>query len=79
MRRAVVSIPSNIAEGFMRKNTKEYIQFLYIALGSLGELDTQLVLSIRLGYYEENNEIYNKIKVIRKLLYGLVRKLNSKL
>lgn len=40
IRRCAVSIPSNIAEGFMRKNTKEYVQFLHIALGSLGELDT---------------------------------------
>jgi len=44
MRRAAVSIPSNIAEGANRKTTKEYIQFLYIALGSTAELETQLII-----------------------------------
>ena len=45
MRRAAVSIPSNIAEGANRKTTKEYIQFLYIALGSAAELETQLIIA----------------------------------
>ena len=50
MRRAAVSIPSNIAEGQARKNKKEFIHFLYIAKGSLAELLTQLEICIRLGY-----------------------------
>ena len=45
MRRAAASIPSNIAEGANRKTTKEYIQFLYIALGSAAELETQLIIA----------------------------------
>jgi len=45
MRRSAVSIPSNIAEGFMRRHNKEYKQFLYIALGSLAELETQIIIS----------------------------------
>jgi len=49
MRRAAVSIPSNIAEGQARKSTKEFLQFISIALGSLAELDTQLELTVRLN------------------------------
>ena len=47
MRRAAISIPSNIAEGAARKNTKEYIQFLYYSLGSASEIETQLDLAER--------------------------------
>ncbi|OHB77451.1 MAG: four helix bundle protein [Planctomycetes bacterium RBG_16_55_9] len=50
MRKAAVSIPSNIAEGFMRGHTKEYIQFLYLSLGSCAELDTQLIIAQRRNY-----------------------------
>jgi len=50
LRRAAVSIPSNIAEGYGRKTTKEYIQFLYVAYGSICELETQIMLSGDLGY-----------------------------
>ena len=50
MRRAAVSIPSNVAEGFNRLGNKEYRQFLYIALGSCGELETQAEVSCDLGY-----------------------------
>ena len=51
MRRAAVSIPSNIAEGYRRKSRKEYIQFLRVALGSLAELETQISLSKDLDFY----------------------------
>ena len=50
MRRAAISIPSNIAEGFVRHHTNEYKQFLYISLGSCAELDTQLIISNRRNY-----------------------------
>ncbi len=55
IRRCSVSIPSNIAEGYARKNRKEYIQFLYTANGSLAELQTQLMLSKDIGYLKEND------------------------
>ena len=53
--RASLSIPSNIAEGYERKGSKETVQFLYIAKGSCGELRTQLYLAIDFGYIEQQN------------------------
>ena len=50
MRRASVSVPSNIAEGFVRNYSKEYKQFLYVSLGSCAELDTQLIIAHRRNY-----------------------------
>lgn len=79
IRRCAVSVPSNIAEGFMRKSTKEYIQFLYISLGSLGELDTQLEISNRLKYISNQGSLNNQTLIIRKQLYGLVKSLKNKL
>jgi four helix bundle protein len=79
IRRCAVSVPSNIAEGFMRKSTKEYIQFLYISLGSLGELDTQLEISNRLKYISNQESLNKQTLIIRKQLYGLVKSLKNKL
>jgi four helix bundle protein len=55
MRRAAVSIPSNIAEGFVRQHTKEYKQFLYSSLGSCAELDTQLIIANRRNYITQTD------------------------
>jgi four helix bundle protein len=79
MRRAAVSIPSNIAEGAARKNTKEFIQFLYISQGSLAEIETQLLISERLQYLKDPAAQYEKIKYIRTLLSRLISALNNKL
>ena len=76
MRRADVSIPSNIAEGSARQSDKELIQFLYIALGSLAELQTQLILSKDIGYLD--NDFKVNIESIRKKLLGLIKYLKSK-
>ena len=54
IRRCVISIPSNIAEGASRKGTKEFIQFLWIANGSLSEFETQIEIAQKLGYLEFN-------------------------
>lgn len=72
MRRAAVSIPSNIAEGSARKNTKEYIQFLYISLSSLSELETQIEICVRLGFINFDTEINNKIHHLNSMLSGLI-------
>ena len=71
IRRASVSVPSNISEGAARKSDKEFIQFLYIALGSLSELETQYLIAVRLKYIIENKEIENKIKEKKKMIVGL--------
>ena len=55
MRRAAVSVPSNLAEGAARRNNKEFIQFLYIAFGSLSELDTQLHIMKEMGYIKDKD------------------------
>ena len=77
IRRAAVSIPSNIAEGAARNSNKEFIQFLYISLGSLAELETQLLLSKELGFLK-NEEINGSIVRIRKMLLGLIKHLRRK-
>ena len=77
MRRAAVSVPSNIAEGAARNSTKEYIRFLYISLGSLSELETQFLISKRLDYLSDVLE--EAITEIRKMLLGLIRNLKSKI
>ena len=71
MKRATVSIPSNIAEGAARNSHKKFIRFLYIALGSLAELETQLVLSRELEF-TKNSQMEENMDRIRKMLLGLI-------
>jgi len=75
MKRAAVSIPSNIAEGQSRSSTKEFAHFLTIARGSRAELETQLLLCVRLGFLVES-DIYEVIMVleeISKMIASLIR------
>ena len=78
LRRAVVSVPSNIAEGAARGSNKEFIQFLHIAMGSLSEAETQLVIAKRLGYLENLDSIEEHIGTVRKLILGLIRYLRAR-
>jgi four helix bundle protein len=80
MRRAAVSIPSNIAEGQARHTTGEFIQFISHAEGSLAELDTQLILSIELGFSRENasQPSLELIAESRRMLNALRRKLATR-
>ena len=75
MRRAAVSVPSNLAEGVGRKGPKEFRQFLNIAQGSASELDTQLELAHMLGYLNKDKfeEMTVNLTRISKMLYGLAR------
>ena len=75
MRRCAVSIPSNIAEGFARKHNKEYRQFLYIALGSCAELETQLEISLRLKYLGEDKckELLDKVNHVTRMIMNLIK------
>ena len=79
IRRSAVSIPSNIAEGYGRRRLKEYDRFLSIALGSLGELETQLLLIQDFGYIENVSiiECLALVEEVGRLLGSLIKKLNS--
>lgn len=77
IRRSAVSIPSNIAEGCARQSAKETIQFLHISLGSVAELETQLIISKELQYMQ-NEAIIDKLIVVRKLLLGFIRHYKTK-
>ena len=79
IRRAAVSIPSNITEGAARRTNKEFTNFLHIARGSLSELDTQIELANRLGYLNDNDENYfnELMEQIDKMLTGLIRHLGK--
>ena len=73
IRRAAVSIPSNIAEGQFRNSSKEFRQFLAIALGSSAELETQLIIANKVNYLstEELSGLLNKLEIIMKMLKKL--------
>jgi four helix bundle protein len=79
MRRASISIPSNISEGAARQTKKEFIQFLHMAQGSLSELDTHPEVAIRLGYSKENDfsDLSLLTNDIDKILTGLIKSLKK--
>ena len=80
MRRASVSISSNIAEGAARQSKKEYIQFLYIASGSASELDTQLDISEEIGLVksEQLKTLRDSVDSVSRMLQGLIRSLKKR-
>ncbi len=77
LRRSALSVPSNIAEGAARNSTKEFVQFLYIALGSLAELETQLILAKELAFPSEE-KLEQKASSLRKMLVALIDKLKRR-
>lgn len=78
IRRCAISIPSNIAEGCARKGNRELLQFLYVSLGSLAELETQYEIAQNLNYINESEEIRNKIIFIRIMLSNLIKSIKNK-
>jgi four helix bundle protein len=80
IRRAAVSVPSNIAEGHIRGHKAEFRQFLFIALGSLAELETQVIIAHELGYLEniKKNKFIEEIDILGKQMRTLISKLIPK-
>ncbi|MFH4969245.1 four helix bundle protein [Gaetbulibacter sp. M240] len=76
IRRSAVSISSNIAEGAGRNGNKEFSRFLFIAFGSLSELETQLEISLRLGYIKDTEMINQSIYFIRNMLSKLIKSIS---
>ena len=76
--RATISISNNIAEGFDRQSNKEFIRFLYIALGSCSEVKSMLYLGLRLKYCNaaEQGRLLNQANEIAKIIHGLIRSMN---
>jgi four helix bundle protein len=79
LRRSAVSIVSNIAEGAARGSTREFCRFVSIARGSLAEVDAQIVLSERLGFFADGSEVTDLIGTVGRLLSGLHRSLRAEL
>lgn len=77
IRRSSISIPSNIAEGFMRYHNKEFKQFLFIALASSAEVETQLIISNKLSYIttQKLSELLIRIDSLNKMTMALIKKL----
>ena len=75
IRRSSVSIPSNIAEGSARQGDKEFAHFLYISLGSLSELETQLIIANSLNYLslKDYDSVITSLEEIRRMLLGLIK------
>ncbi len=80
MRRSAVSVPSNIAEGYGRKTTADYIRFLYIAYGSLCELETQIMLAGDLNYLDDGKleGLKASVSEVERMLKALINSLENK-
>ena len=78
IRRCAVSIPANIAEGCARQSDKETVKFLYIAIGSIAELETELLIAENLQYLKCNEDMTAKLSKIRSLILGLIKYLKNK-
>ena len=75
--RSAISVPSNIAEGSARGTDKDFCQFLRISLGSLYELETQLLLAVDLGFASESNDIFDKIVHLQKMIVAFIKTLQK--
>jgi len=77
IRRAAVSIPSNLAEGAARNGSREFVQFMGVARGSLAELETQLQIAVMLEYMPSDHKVFEVADRTGRLLTGLHKKLNQ--
>ena len=81
LRRAVISIPSNIAEGYSRYGDKEFIKFMYIARGSTAEVETQIYIACEIGYLSEEQSMkaFELCKETNRLIGGFINRLEKTL
>lgn len=79
IRRSAVSVPSNIAEGSSRNSKKEFVQFLYISLGSLCELETQLLIGQNIRYFQNIDKLKDETQTIKKMLNALITSIKKKI
>ena len=78
LRRAAISVPSNIAEGAARTSKKEFLHFLSVARGSLSEIDAQLTIATRLGLISDDTQIQESLDRVFGLIGGLIRSLERR-
>ena len=78
IKRAAVSIPSNIAEGAARSSDKKFLRFLYYSMGSISELETQLIIAKKLKYINDN-KLFSRLGEIKHLLLGLIKFLKNRI
>ena len=81
LRRAALSIPSNIAEGRARSSDRDYLRFLYMARGSLAEIDTQLYIAVKMKYFTDSDVEFaiNLHTEVAKMLNKMISTLNNKI
>ncbi len=77
MRRAAVSVPSNIAEGTARRGANQLLLYLSYSLGSLAELETQVNISVNLKFQKPCKKLQSEIIECRKMIYGLIKSINK--
>jgi len=77
IRRAAISYPSNIAEGAARSSKREFIQFVYVSLGSLSEVETQLLIVEKLGYAKPST-LLDEVEALRRMTLNFIKYLKSK-
>jgi four helix bundle protein len=80
IRRAAISVPSNISEGAARAHPREFVRFLRIATGSLAEVETQIIIASNLQYFEKSEceDLIGKTRMIRAQITGLIKHLEKK-
>ncbi|MBY0271643.1 MAG: four helix bundle protein [Burkholderiales bacterium] len=77
LRRAAISVPSNLAEGAARDGPREFVRFLSIARGSLSEMETQLLIAVDLGYLSPDHGAFSLLEKVSRLISGLHRKMGK--